>query len=110
MKSEHIEQREFVSWFRKNHKEVKIFAIPNGGLRDKITASKLKLEGVLPGVPDLFVPEWNLWIEMKREKESYLSDNQKKMIKYLEGAGYHAIVGYGCNNAIAELEDFLEDK
>jgi len=31
-------------------------AIPNGGARDKITAAKLKAEGVKPGVLDTFLP------------------------------------------------------
>ena len=29
--SEHLEQREFVRWFRQTYKGVRIFAIPNGG-------------------------------------------------------------------------------
>ena len=33
-----------------------LHAIPNGGLRDKITSGKLKAEGVKPGVSDLFLP------------------------------------------------------
>lgn len=32
------------------------FAIPNGGMRDKITAGKLKAEGVKAGVWDIFLP------------------------------------------------------
>ena len=31
-------------------------AIPNGGARDKVTAAKLKAEGVKPGVHDTFLP------------------------------------------------------
>lgn len=33
-----------------------LHAIPNGGYRDKITAGKLKAEGVKRGVPDIFLP------------------------------------------------------
>lgn len=47
------------------------FAIPNGGLRDKITAGKLKAEGVKKGVSDTMLPVnrgvyCGLWIEMKQ--------------------------------------------
>jgi hypothetical protein len=54
-----------------------LFAIPNGGLRSKATAGKMKAEGVRSGVPDLFLAfvqaeDWTtehvwpgLWIEMK---------------------------------------------
>ena len=66
--TEHEEQREFVRWFRQNHPGVRIFAIPNGGARSITTAAKLKVEGVSAGVPDLCIPAWGMWIEMKRQK------------------------------------------
>jgi hypothetical protein len=40
--SEHFEQRELVKWFRQTFKGVRIFAIPNGGVRSLSTAAKLK--------------------------------------------------------------------
>lgn len=67
-----------------------MFAIPNGGLRDKITAGKLKAAGVKAGVWDIFLPvpvsmfktgggvsNWyhGLFIEMKVGKND-LSDKQ----------------------------------
>lgn len=40
-----------------NYPELQLFhAIPNGGARDKITAGKLKAEGVKSGVLDTFLP------------------------------------------------------
>lgn len=33
-----------------------MYAIPNGGRRDAITGARLKAEGVLAGVPDIFWP------------------------------------------------------
>jgi len=95
--SEHEEQRQFISWFRKNYEiphGVRIFAIPNGGLRGKREAMKLKAEGVTSGVPDLFIPQWLLWIEMKRQKEGYPSQEQKDWIEYLQSIGHSA---YVCN-------------
>ena len=59
--TEHEEQRELVRWFRQGYKGVRIFAIPNGGARSIATAGRLKVEGVSPGVPDLFIPAWRLW-------------------------------------------------
>jgi hypothetical protein len=51
----------------------KLYSIPNGGLRDKITASNLKAEGAKSGVPDIHFPVsrhgyLSLYIEMKRIK------------------------------------------
>ena len=93
--SEHMEQREFVSWFRKTYPGVRIFAIPNGGARSIVTASRLKAEGVSAGVPDLFIPAWGVWIEMKRSKGGALSKKQKDWREYLQFCGYTVIVAHG---------------
>ena len=105
--TEHEEQRELVRWFRQTYREVRIFAIPNGGARSKATAGRLKVEGVLPGVPDLFVPEWRLWVEMKRTKGGSLSAEQKDWIAYLESVGFCCIVGKGADDAKAKISAFL---
>ena len=97
--TEHEEQRELVRWFRQTWPGVRIFAVPNGGARSKATAGRLKAEGVASGVPDLFVPAWRLWIEMKRAKGGSLSPEQKDWIAYLEGVGYWVIVGKGAESA-----------
>jgi len=103
IKTEHEEQRELVAWFRRTHPDVLIFAIPNGGFRGKAAAGRLKVEGVVPGIPDLFVPAWRLWIEMKRVKGGVLSPEQKGVIPYLEKVGYRVIVGRGCADAMAQI-------
>ena len=106
--SEHIEQREFVSWFRKRHRDVRIIAIPNGGQRSIATAARLKAEGVMAGVPDLFIPAWRVWIEMKREKGGSVSADQKDWIVYLTECGYRCFVARGAEDAkrqIIEIED-----
>ncbi len=48
-------QSECVRWFRIRFPDGLIFAIPNGGARTIKTATYLKKEGVLAGVPDLQV-------------------------------------------------------
>ena len=113
VKSEHHEQREFVSWFRKKFgskdvgKDVRIIAIPNGGARAPAVALKMKLEGVLPGVPDLWVPRWRLVIEMKKIG-GQLASNQKEMIEYFKNqCGYHAMVCFGCDDAKRQVDEFL---
>jgi len=108
--SEHVEQSLFVQWFRRSYPDVLIFAIPNGGARSKATAGKLKVEGVVAGVPDLFVPEWRLWIEMKRTKGGVVSAEQKGMIDYLQSVGYHVIVCKGAEHAKAQILEILNDQ
>lgn len=98
--SEHEEQCAFISAFRKTFPGVRIIAIPNGGWRDIKTAARLKAEGVCKGVPDLFVPEWGFWIEMKRQKGGKVSDEQKDWIEYLTANGYKAVVCKGKDEAL----------
>ena len=99
MKTEHEEQREFVMWMRQTHPDARIFAIPNGGQRSRTTGAKLKAEGVSAGVPDLYIPKWRCWVEMKRTWNSSLSPSQKDWQKYLESIGDTFIVGNGCADA-----------
>jgi hypothetical protein len=105
--SEHDEQAGFVQWFRAKWPRVLIFAIPNGGKRNISTAKKLKAEGVVPGVPDLFIPAWGIWIEMKRQKGGRTSSDQDDMISYLESIGHRVIVGYGATDASDKLLSLL---
>lgn len=106
--TEHEEQREFVKWFRQTHKVVRIFAIPNGGARSITTAARLKVEGVSAGVPDLFIPAWMMWIEMKRQKGGVVSPEQADWIAYLRGAGYIVLVCKGAEDAKRQLCGFVE--
>lgn len=104
--SEHYEQATFVAWFRQTYPSVRIFAIPNGGSRSRTQGAKLKLEGVSPGVPDLFIPAWNLWVEMKRSVGGRLSAEQKDWISYLQDVGHCAIVCAGCSDAQEKVRQF----
>ena len=97
--TEHEEQRELVMWFRQTWPDVRIFAIPNGGARSPATAGRLKAEGVSRGVPDLFIPAWRLWVEMKRTKGGSLDPAQRDWLAYLESVGYQCLVAKGCRDA-----------
>ena len=101
--TEHEEQRELVKWFRQTHPGVRIFAIPNGGARSPATAGRLKAEGVTRGVPDLFCPEWNLWVEMKRLKGGSVSNEQKDWHEYLTSIGHVVLICKGAEDAKAQI-------
>ena len=103
--SEHLEQVRLVSWFRRQWPNVRIFAIPNGGGRSMAQGASLKAEGVQAGVPDLFVPAWLLWVEMKRESGGVVSPVQRDWIDYLEGIGHRVIVGRGFEDAKRQILD-----
>lgn len=101
---EHDEQVAFVNFFPRQWPGVRIFAIPNG-TRASIRASiKAKKEGVSSGVPDLYIPAWKLWVEMKRRKGSTTSPEQKDWHEYLRSIGDKVIVAKGCDDAIAQIK------
>ena len=106
--SEHYEQALVVQWFRRTYPGVLIHSIPNGGARSMATAVALKVEGTVAGIPDLFVPAWRLWIEMKRVKGGSLSPDQKSIIAYLESVKYCCIVGKGAEDAKAKISAFFD--
>lgn len=88
-----------------------IHAIPNGGLRTKLEAVRLKNEGVLPGVPDLFLPVarngyHGLYLEFKKPG-GVLSPDQLKIIPRLQAQGYRVGVWYSANNALAEIMEYM---
>lgn len=83
---------------------MRIFAIPNGEARSRTVGARLKLEGVSPGVPDLFVPEWGLWIEMKRASGGVVSAVQKDWHRYLRDIGQRVIVAHGCKDAMRQVQ------
>jgi hypothetical protein len=105
---EHHEQTKLVQWFELQFPEVRVLAIPNGGNRNIITAKKLKAEGVRRGVPDLLIPAWGLWIEMKNTKGGRVSPEQKQWIEYLRGVGHTVFVCAGFLAARRMILEFQE--
>jgi len=92
VQSEHDLQVSCVEWFYLQYPNEILFAIPNGGKRNIVTAMKLKAEGVMPGVSDLFLMLskggfHGFCIEMKR-KGGTLTDNQKDFFKKAINKGY----------------------
>ena len=106
--SEHSEQVGFVNWFRAKYPHTLIFAIPNGEKRSISVATRLKAEGVTRGIPDLYIPACNLWVEMKRATGGRLSPDQKKVIEYLRSVGHTVIIGKGAGDASKQVLEFLE--
>ena len=106
--SEHSEQVGFVNWFRAKYPDTLIFAIPNGEKRSISVATRLKAEGVTRGIPDLYIPSCNLWVEMKRATGGRLSPDQKKVIEYLKSVGHTVIIGKGASDASKQVLEFLD--
>lgn len=122
------EQQTLIRWWHLAHRglgvqdERLLFAVPNGGKRDRVTASILKAEGVRAGVPDLFlaVPSarldsdaksWilrhGLFIEMKTDT-GRTSPAQDEMLTRLRNQGYAVTVARGWDQARKAIETYLK--
>lgn len=101
--SESREQQALFRWwdvYRSRYPAALLFAVPNGGARSAITGARLKAEGVLPGVPDVFLAYpagglHGLFIEMKRARGGQTSAAQKIVGALLSHAGYGVAVCHG---------------
>jgi hypothetical protein len=114
--SEHAEQVALFAWAALNipkHPELKLlFAIPNGGLRSKITAANLKAEGVRSGVLDIFLPvargPWHgLFIEMKKQG-GRATPEQLTFIDDVRAQGFGASICVGWEKASQVLLQYLD--
>lgn len=128
--TEHAHQRAFFAWlawmkFENIYPRAdRMFAIPNGGKRDNITASRLKAEGVKAGVPDTFYPvprccvgcpalsglyQHGLWIEFKKEN----GKEQKNQTAWIDEAladGYAVATCYNWRSASVAFADYCNGK
>lgn len=94
-------------------RKIPIFHIPNGSYKSKTARMKSKKEGLKAGIPDLMIPVANrnhhgLFIEMKRVKSSKVSVHQEQWIELLNKQGYKAVICYGNNEAIKEIEEYIK--
>ncbi len=87
--------------------------IPNGGMRSKRTAGRLKAEGVKSGVSDILLPVarggfHGLWVEMKNIKpRGVLSAEQKAWLDGMASEGYSTYVAYGWEQAADVIKQYL---
>ena len=93
---------EYVRWCAPH---VRIFAVPNGGLRSKAEAAKLKWTGVLAGVLDLVLvlPEGRCAFWETKTPRGRLSDDQREFIAALEALGQRWALVRSIDDARDEL-------
>ena len=94
-----------------------LFAVPNGGERNKKVAAKLRAEGVKAGVPDVMFPVSNgtyhgLFIEMKKpefrnHQNGGCSDKQVEWINNLQQQNYLCQVCYTWREAAEIVCSYL---
>lgn len=94
---EHELQKHCVTWFKYRYPHLKalFFSVPNGGVRNKAEAGKLKAEGTNRGVADLILllPNYyfhSLNIEMKAGSSQ--SDDQKIYERACRASGSNYVI------------------
>lgn len=105
-----------VKYFNLKYPKLKgrLFAVPNGGRRDAVTAAKLKAEGVIAGIADLILLKSNrdygaLLIEMKTPVGRQ-SDSQKEWQKIIcENGEYKYVVCRSLDDFIREVDSYLKN-
>lgn len=109
-------QENCVRWFRMQHKNVLIFAVPNGGNRNAFEAARLKKQGVTAGIPDLFIAEprnvlgdyaHGLFIELKI-KPNKMSKEQLKIQQCLRDRDYWCECVYSFDEFVKVVNKYLE--
>ena len=67
--------------------------------------NKRYAQGMLKGCPDLFIPQFDLFIEMKRRDGGVVSAEQEKVHKELRNIGYKVKVCHGAKEAWQAIEN-----
>lgn len=114
-----------VNWFHVQYPTKVIFAIPNGAwlhgtkLQRIQQANKMKREGLLKGVSDLFIAvprnglrsSHGLFLEMKREGEtaSSISDEQRLFLDQMFALGFDAHWAAGFDQAKEIIEKYMKE-
>ncbi len=110
--TESEQQIALVEWAALVHK-VRLVHIANEGKRTTWFGNRLKKLGMRKGFPDLllFIPRkgfFGLAIELKRDKASKLTPEQREWLAELNSHGYLAKVGYGIDEAQEIINDYLK--
>lgn len=111
---EHLLQCACVQWFRLQYPDYAnlLFAVPNGGRRDKVTGGKLKAEGVTAGVSDmiLMLPRQGFHaacIEMKTPRGRQ-SQQQRQWQRLVAAQGYRYIIVRTVQEFIDQVNGYLQ--
>ncbi len=111
-RSRHLEeqlQALCVKWFRLRFRHYIIFAVPNGGSRNRLEAFNLKVSGVLAGVADLIIVgnKKVLFVEMKYKKGTQ-QDTQKQFQQRVEELGHRYVLCRSFEQFKEEVEQWAK--
>ena len=115
---EAMEHAKVIAWARANERNYPYLQLLhcslNGVKMTKAQAGRAIAQGMLSGVPDLFLPVKNnnfvgLYIEMKSTK-GRVSVEQSRYLKCAAENGYSVVVCYSAVEAINTIKSYLEQQ
>lgn len=95
-----------------------IYAVPNGNFRSWAIGTRLKMEGVKPGISDICIPFWGkyeemgyvgAYIEMKSETGA-ISPEQEEFHKFVRHENYATLVAFHYDPALDFIEEYCNTK
>ena len=124
---ESVSQAAFVSWLKTvpvpgmpNRKLwVFAYAVPNGATLAGSAKQRarlmnaMKAQGLKPGVSDICIAlpvgRWHgAYIEMKRDRKSKVTDEQKEWLTLMASVGYYTGIAPGLDSAIEHTKTYLK--
>ena len=101
-------QAAVVEWIRVAAPGVFVFAVPNGGLRSKSEAARMKWTGTVAGVPDLCVigPGGIAYFLEVKSAGGYLSTDQHSVLRTLSDIGARGAVVRSIDDARRAFSDW----
>ena len=111
--TEHGEQKAVCDYLNTAYPQVLFFSVPNGAsLSSPRQMSKLKSEGLLPGVCDLIIFEHHggyagMFLEMKRLIGGVVSENQAWFLAEVERRHGYGVVAAGFEEARDFVDEYL---
>lgn len=103
-----------VNWLKLNYPKI-IYCASAGGMRTSLSvAKKMKASGYVKGFPDLQIMHptkrhHGMFIELKADKKSYPTKEQKEWIEKLNKLGYYAVICKGFDSAIEEITRYINE-
>lgn len=107
-------QQACVRWFRVQYPKLArcLFSIPNEGKRGRANSMRMKAEGMVAGVPDLFLtvpakPYHGLFIEMKWG-DNKPTANQVEFMREADHMGYKTVVVWSFEQFENAIKTYLK--
>ena len=108
-------QKSVVDYLKLKYPKIR-YCASLGGIRTTFKqAVKAKATGYVKGFPDLQIcypphKDAGLFLEIKKDKKSYPTKEQKEWVAYLNEVGYYAKVVKGFDECQETIDDYLENR